>query len=310
MLRVLASVVLVAWAAPAMAQTPETPKLSEGARLFEEGRELGKQGKWVEACDRFTKSYELDPAVGTKLNLADCHEHLRHFAQAYNLFEEAAEAEKTTNPERALFARNRLAPLAAKVGTVIVKLETPDVPGLAVSIAGRAARAAAVVREVVDPGEITVQVSAPNAATFSKTARADAGATVTIEVPALVPATAPATGETRRRKSRVIAAYVIGGVGVLALTTGVLLGVKANGDYDAQIANGNCTAGSPPMCNMEGYQGQLDAVSLANIGTGFGIGGLALMVAGAVVFVTAPKDVVVTPTVTSQSAGLAVVGRF
>ena len=43
-------------------------------RLFSEGRVLYDQGKFIEACVLFEKSFELDPAVGTKLNLAECAE--------------------------------------------------------------------------------------------------------------------------------------------------------------------------------------------------------------------------------------------
>lgn len=39
---------------------------AEATRLFEEGRELAKQGRHAEACDRFTQSLALEPAPGTK----------------------------------------------------------------------------------------------------------------------------------------------------------------------------------------------------------------------------------------------------
>src|SRR4051812_15218187 len=74
---------------------------AEGAKLFEEGRALAADKKWVEACAKFEKSLELDPAPGTKLNYGDCHEHLGHLAQAYRLFMEVSEADKTANPDRA-----------------------------------------------------------------------------------------------------------------------------------------------------------------------------------------------------------------
>jgi hypothetical protein len=113
-----------------------------------------------------------------------------------------------------------------------------------------------------------------------------------------------------RRRSRVLLAYGVGGAGALALITGVIVGVKAKGDYNAQIDNANCTDDSPPMCNDAGFAAQNDAVSLANVGTGFGVAGIVLVGAGAALFLTAPRDVVVTPTATASSAGISVVGRF
>jgi hypothetical protein len=305
MVRFLVSMLLVATTTIAAAENPE------GARLFEEGRALAKEGKYAEACARFEESLALDRAIGTRLNYADCHEKLGHLAQAHELFEEVAETEKTNDPDRAQYARERATALVGKLGTVVVKLASPDQPGISVTVAGKPAQPAAEIRVLVDPGEVAVSVSAPGGEPFNKVARADAGATVVIEVPAPGASTSVEPGPTSSaRRSRVIVAGVIGGIGVVGLATGVLLGVKANSDYDAQISNGNCTNGSPPMCNAEGFTAQSDAVTLANIGTVFGIGGLALMTAGAIVYFTAPKDVVVAPTATAQSAGVAVVGRF
>ena len=62
---------------------------AESTKLFEEGRALAKAGNFTEACAKFETSLSLDPAVGTKLNFADCHEHLGHFALA---LEDVAEA--------------------------------------------------------------------------------------------------------------------------------------------------------------------------------------------------------------------------
>src|SRR3954463_3074713 len=81
--------------------------VGEAATLFEEGRALAKDGKYVEACDKFAKSLTFDPAPGTKANFADCHEHLGHNAQAYHLFVEVYEADKGANPERSKYAKGR-----------------------------------------------------------------------------------------------------------------------------------------------------------------------------------------------------------
>ncbi|HEX5060845.1 MAG TPA: tetratricopeptide repeat protein, partial [Kofleriaceae bacterium] len=179
MVRVLVAALVVGLASIAAAD-------GESTKLFEEGRELAKDGKYEEACAKFARSLELDRATGTLVNYADCHEHLGHLAQAWRLFDEAARAsEKESNPERAKFARDRAQALVPKTSTIVVKLAAADTPGLAVSIAGRSAKPAPEIREVVDPGEVTIEVTATNATPFTKTERAEAGLKIVVEVPAL-----------------------------------------------------------------------------------------------------------------------------
>lgn len=311
MTRALVALLVAGLAATAAADGPS----NESTKLFEEGRALAKDGKYEEACAKFARSLELDRAPGTLLNYGDCHEHLGHLAQAWRLFDEAAKAsEKENNAERAKYARERQQALVPKTSTIVVRLATPDEPGLTVSIAGRAESPAAEIREIVDPGDVTVEVSAPNMDTFTKQERAEAGLKLVIDVPALTPTKHDdASLLVSRRRSRVVAAYTLGGVGAASLITGVVLGLVAKSRYDAEFTGQppNCVKSADgPQCNPEGYRNQGDAITMANIGTVFGIGGLALIGAGAVVYLTAPRDVVVIPTATAQAGGLAVVGRF
>jgi len=291
---------------------------AESTRLFEEGCTLAKDGNYEEACSKFAKSLELDRAPGTLLNYGDCHEHLGHLAQAWRLFDEAARAsDKEGNAERAKFARDRAQALVPKTSTIVVKLATPDAPGITVSVGGRTATPAPEIREVVDPGEVTIEVSGANYVPFTKTERAEAGLRIVVEVPKLEPLAHQDTNvggtTTQRRRTRVIAAYTIGGIGAASLVTGVLLGVYANNKYQAQLEgpNPNCMkTDGVSTCNGDGYRAQNDAITVAKVGTGFGIGGVLLLGGAAVVFLTAPKDLVVVPTATASSGGLAVVGRF
>jgi len=73
---------------------------AEGARLFQEGRELAKAGRYDEACDRFGKSLELDRAAGTALNYGDCLEKLGQLGKAKAMFEEAAKVFEAANDSR------------------------------------------------------------------------------------------------------------------------------------------------------------------------------------------------------------------
>lgn len=301
--------------APAHAQN------AEGAKLFEEGRALAADHKYVEACAKFEKSLELDPAPGTKLNYGDCHEHLGHLAQAYRLFMEVAEADKAANPDRAKFAKSRADALVPKLGTLVVKIADPSAVS-AVTIGGRIVPTASQIEEKVDPGDVTVEAKLQSGAPFKQTAAAKAGATITIDVTAPTEVVTPPAGggpptepsdAAQRRHTRLVYAFTTGGIGVAAMATGGIVGLLARSKYHDQFDNGNCTNDSPPRCNPAGFDAQTSAVTMANVGTVFFVGGAVLVAAGAVLYLTAPKDsgdLVVTPTASPTGAGLTVVGTF
>jgi tetratricopeptide (TPR) repeat protein len=298
--------------ATASAQTPS----ADGAKLFEEGRALAKAGKHEQACAKFEQSLALDPAIGTQLNYADCHEKLGQNAEAWRIFDAAADAEKITNPARAKFARERADALLPKVGIVVINVETPQAPNLTISIGGRTVKPAAVMREIVDPGSVEITARAASGAPFDATETVAAGASVTITVPAFpdeaeapMEPTFPQQGP--RRRSRVFLSYGVAAAGVVSLAAGIVVGLAAKGDYEAQLDNGNCTRlDGRSVCSQEGVDAQNAARSLGTVGTVLGVGGIVLVAGGAVLYLTAPRDLVLVPTVTAQSAGLALVGNF
>src|SRR5262245_11520882 len=74
------------WSAGAHAQPAETV----GEQLFREGRELLGAGKVDEACAKFEQSYQLEHALGSLLNLANCEEQRKRFKVALDHWREAA----------------------------------------------------------------------------------------------------------------------------------------------------------------------------------------------------------------------------
>jgi hypothetical protein len=54
--------------------------------LFEQARSAMAAGSYDIACARFRDSDKLDPAVGTRFNLADCEEKRGRVATAWSLF--------------------------------------------------------------------------------------------------------------------------------------------------------------------------------------------------------------------------------
>src|SRR5437868_2773215 len=75
--------------APAQAASPTADDKALATILFRDGRTLLAAGKVLEACLKFEESQRLDPAGGTILNLALCHEREGRLARAWSEFKEA-----------------------------------------------------------------------------------------------------------------------------------------------------------------------------------------------------------------------------
>ncbi len=74
--------------------------------LFAEARALLIEGRLAEACDKFEASSNIDPAIGTLLNVASCRERLgEKVAACRAYFEAAVLAEIAGQPQRAAIAR-------------------------------------------------------------------------------------------------------------------------------------------------------------------------------------------------------------
>jgi Tfp pilus assembly protein PilF len=76
--------------------------------LFTEARDLMKDEKYAEACNKFRESQRLDPQIGTQLNLALCYEKLGKWASAWvNYVDAASRAQKAGQEERLKIAQDR-----------------------------------------------------------------------------------------------------------------------------------------------------------------------------------------------------------
>jgi len=301
------SIAAVAIVAPAAADP--SGDAAEAAKLFEDGRALAKQGDYTGACTKFAKSLELDHALGTELNLADCNERLGHGADAWRLFETAAVEATRTGDERAAYARNRAEALASKLMAVVVKIPQPTLPNLKVTIGGRNVQPAAEIRDRVDPGEVEVVVTAPTRARFATTARGIAGATVSVDVPAGADESRR-DGAVARRRSRVYIAWGLSGGAAASAIASTALIIKAKHDYDhapgcTHTPDGHIT------CDDTGNKAIADAQRLGWISTGFAVGAGVLLAGAAVVYFTAPRDSVsVAPIATESTLGFIVAGHF
>ena len=276
-------------------------------KLFEEGRELSKVANYAEACDRFGRSYEIDPAPGTAVNYADCQEHLGHLARAWQLFDEAAaRSDREANAVRAQYARDRASALMPRLGTLVVKIADTRLDQLTVTIGGRGVKPAAELHDHADPGDVEIVVAAPERR-YATTAHAAAGATTAVDVPAL------GREAQGRRRSWVMAAYATGGAGVASLVISGVLGISAARYYNDAFTHGQCFyTPRGDECTPDGLATVAAAHSRANIGTGFFIGGVALVGTSVALWMFAPRGnaIEITPSVSPGTAGVSVAGRF
>lgn len=101
--------------AATLAAAPAAPA-PDAARLFEEGRAALKANDFLKACAAFSKSHQLQPALGVLLNLASCLEKQGKLGSAWMHFNEAITwAVRTHEGDREQFAREHAASLKPRV---------------------------------------------------------------------------------------------------------------------------------------------------------------------------------------------------
>jgi hypothetical protein len=293
---------------------------TEADRLFEEGRALAKNGQFSEACERFAKSLAIERTVGTELNLADCQQQLGHLREAWGLFVSAAnESESNNDAKRAAFAHDRATALEPKMATVLIKVAQPTLVGLVITIGGRATAPAPEIHERTDPGTIDVVATAPRLPNVKRTVTAVAGGEVTIDIPVMdttvtvaPPPREDVATDGDRVPSRVHLAY---GLGIGGIATGITAGALTligRSHYTTATGSSHCTkVPGGVTCDDIGTNDIHSAQRLADIGTGFAVAGIALIVSSAIVYATAPRErIYVRASASTKSAGLLVGGNF
>lgn len=313
---VVAALSIGSFGAPALAQdaTSRDPLAAEA--LFERGKQLMDRGKTAEACAAFDESNRLDPAGGTLLRLAMCHEAAGKLASAWLEFLEVVRVSKegTGEPaklqERVRLAREHLAAVEPRVPKLSIAVPAAArVDGLRVSANGLPRNESTWgVPLPVDPGDVVVVASAPGRQDFRATVRMVEGQQQTLDVPVLEPEGPAAAGGSdvaARPAEHASLLRPIGiGVGVLGLVAigaGTYFGVHAIQQWNTsstECPGTSCT-------NADGVARAGDAKSAATVAdVTLGVGAAAL-VAGVVLYlVGAPASAGV------QGSSAAVAVRF
>lgn len=144
------------------AQSGTKTAMAEG--LYRQARDLMAAGKLNEACPKFAESQRLDPATGTLLNLAACHERQGKLASAWLEYHDViVSARRDGRQDRVDYATERVAALEPRLSrlTLVLAPEADD-PSLSFELDGASfGRAAIGTPMPIDPGKHTVRASAP-----------------------------------------------------------------------------------------------------------------------------------------------------
>jgi hypothetical protein len=254
-------------AAPARADSNSA--LAEA--LFGEGKQLMNAGNAREACPKFEESYRLDPAAGTLLNLALCHERLGRTATAWSEFKDAVTtARKDGRADREKFAAEHVKTLEPTLSrlTVVVP-QGSRVAGLEIKVDNTALGEALWGTALpFDPGTHLVTATAPHKRAWTssielgaKSDRREVSVGLLVDeptdqsVPAVVPPAPmggpgqPITDQAAPSSTRTI---VLVGEGILA-AGGLAVGI------------GYLLAASSVEDRAKKYQTQIDARGLGQV---------------------------------------------
>jgi hypothetical protein len=319
---------------PGIAGAQNAASKTAADALFDEGRRLITKGDVAAACEKFEASLERFAQLGTQIALASCYEKQGRYASAVGAFRAAASAAAKAHDRRQRFAEEHIALLEPKLPKLAIVVISNRPEGLEVRRDGVEIRPAEFgVPVPVDPGEHTVEASAPQRKPWS--IRISIPATpgvVDVPIPALEedvarPPNPPPTlpqpaaplpdAPAAPHRPDNLLAYSIGGGGVAMVGVSLIFGALAKSKWgDAQM---HCHGS---LCDPTGVDLAGSAQTMGNLSTATFLIGLAAVGAGGFLLFNARKDheaapavgnttaLRVVPTVGSSELGLSLQGGF
>ncbi len=276
---------------------------------FRAGREAVARGDYRAACGHFERSQELDPQLGTLLNLAVCNKQLGKLVPALRQFREAATlAARGGHTEQERGARAYIVELEREIPKLVVDVRDRAAPGLRVELDGveLAPSSFGLVLEV-EPGTHTITASAPARETFHTTVHLSRGQAHTAVLPELGATAAPAdTARKTELDTPRMLALASGAVGLAGVAVGTVFGLQSmskKADADRHCDGDRCFT-------TTGVELREDAITAGNVSTVAFIVGAAGLAGGAVLWFTAPESKERELAVTIGPGALALRGTF
>jgi hypothetical protein len=295
---------------------PSKEDVAKADTLFREAQILVQKGQLAEGCPKFAESQRLDPANGTLLNLALCHEKEGKLGTAHRELQEllsiTSGSKSPDDRERTRVANDRLKALEKKVTRLV--LDVSALPKDATITLDGEKLGDPTTPVVVDPGLHTVEVTAPQKKPGKKNVDAKEPGTLALKLdpleddappPPMPTATPPKTEEPRPEThfwtGQRVAGALIAGIGIAGVGVGAVFGLDTFAKRDARDAHCEGT-----VCDAQGMELHDQARSSAMLSSiAFGVGGAALTI-GAIVFFTASSSSTSAAPASGRAAPLSV----
>jgi hypothetical protein len=282
--------------------------------LFRQGRDLAKQGKDDEACDKYREALALDHnAIGAILNVASCEEKAGKVASAARLFADArdrAREQQDTDSPLLRAAGDHIAQLAPDIPYIAIAFAEPPTPDTKLVVDDEVVPLEAAGHLAVDPGTVTIVVSRPGRVPYETKLQIDKRQTKAIAVPPLaLPIVNHVVVDHGYRTAGKALTLAGGGLLVGSIITGAI----AKDLYNLHYKNGICFGSDPVDCRIENESTKANnLVTIGNVMTVVGSVGVAATAVGAYLWLFHRREerVAVLPTLGPDQAGLVATGRF
>ncbi len=255
--------------------------------LFREGRMALARGDYEEATRRFAESERLQPAPGTRLNLATAESHTGHLASAWE-HARASRDELGLADDRRAVAQKLFDDLDARVPRLTLRSVGKLAAGARMFLDGTELREGSLgVALPQDPGSHRVLITAPGYLDLPLVVTLREGDRESLEIrlgerqfgsPATAPAPAPSRSPLRS----------VGGittaVGGVSLVAAGVLGALAIGQNS--VVSNHCDAAG---CDDRGLEASRTGHTLALGSTVTALSGLVLVAGGVVLWLLAPR---------------------
>lgn len=268
--------------APVAAQT----KGAAAEALFNEAQAAMEKADYPTACQRFRESDRLDPAIGTKLNLAVCEEKRGNLATAWDLLRAVIDTAEPGDDRRAL-AQDMASKLQPRVPKLTIRLAADAPKETSLREGSLVLEGASLgIALPMDPGKHRFVVAAPGRSERLLSVELHEGEVKDVEVepgpPSAAPASAPvahqAPAAPKEGGSKTLG-FVLAGVGVAGVGVGAVTGILALGKKST--ADSNCND-QLRRCTQAGKDADASGRSLMTVSTiGWVVGAAGLAGAGA-----------------------------
>jgi tetratricopeptide (TPR) repeat protein len=313
-LALLALVALVSRGRVARCQEPS----GDAERIFQEGRAALAEENYEVARSHFERSYKLDSALGTLLNLAVCEEKVGKLRAALLHLQEALEKAGQDDRRRPLIAQ-RLARLESRVPRLIVRPSSPLQPGVNLSLDAVVLSVADIGKTLrVDPGTHVLDCAGSRGerctTVFTLEEGQESVQAPTVSAPAAVPAVLPSPGwhspqgtspgrmapasKAQAGADRRSLAYAAGGFGLASIAVGLIAGASVL--HQKAIVDAHCDGSG---CDEEGLAAAEKGTTMSAVSTV--ATGLGVVIMGASVYL-----LVSAPSARGPAAGLSFAGSF